>query len=164
MKVYLDTVLVSALEKKDLKPEEQQALSEIYAVYKEGMVELTTSVEVEDELKKIPDEYRDDHIDIYNLFNDVPRVEVGGITRLGPLGFGVSNPRYRLMEQLKDLLPGENDARHIFTTAANKMEYFLTADVKTILKHASEIKAISGVQALRPSEFLDKLEKARRLE
>jgi len=117
---------------------------------------LVTSVEVEDELNKIPEKFRNDHLSTFKLFSDAPRLRIGGLTRLGAMGFGVANPKRRLWKKLTSILPDKNDAMHIFISQTNRIEYFLTVDESTILKHSKAIMGVCGVNALLPSEFITK--------
>lgn len=153
MKGYLDTCLISAFVKSDLKETEQSALEKIHEKYIAKEVELFASEHVEEELNKIPLNYRQQHLKVFELFSLVPKLSVGGLTRLGPTG-PIANPKRRKMNSLLSLLTDEDDAWHLFIASSNRIAYFVTADVSTVIKYKDEIKNICGVEALLPSGFL----------
>ena len=158
MKGYLDTCLISAIAKSDLKIKEQQALTSLYNRYISKEIELFTSEHVEEELNKIPVQYRQQHLDIYEMFSSVPKLRVGGLTRMGPGGGPMANPKKRIMNSLTTLLPDEDDAWHLFIASQNRISYFVTADESTIIKHKDKIKNICGLEVLLPSKYLIKLD------
>ncbi len=153
MKGYLDTCLISAIVKSDIKEAEQVALVKLKEKYIANQVELFASEHVEEELNKIPSQYRQQHLDIFRLFNSVPKARVGGLTRLGPMG-PTANPKRRKMTALLSILPDNDDAWHLFIASSNRIAFFITVDVNTVIKYKIEIKNICGVEAMLPSEFL----------
>ena len=154
VKGYLDTCLISAIVKSDIKEIEKMALLEIRQNYIAGKIELFTSEHVEEELNKIPSQYRQSHLDVFDMFSSVPKPTVGGLTRLGPGGFPIGNPKRRKMNALLSLLPDNDDAWHLFIASSNRISCFVTVDVNTVIKHKNEINNICGVEAMLPSEFL----------
>ncbi len=154
MKGYLDTCLISAIVKSDIKEDEQVALVKLKEKYIANQVELFASEHVEEELNKIPSQYRQQHLDIFGLFNSVPKARVGGLTRLSPMGVPAANPKRRKMNALLSILPDNDDAWHLFIASSNRIAYFITADVNTVIKYKIEIKNICGVEVMLPSEFL----------
>jgi hypothetical protein len=155
---YLDTCIVSGLAKEDLKPEEQNALQDLLTKYKKGEIGLLTSEITREELRKIPNDYRILHEVIYNLLKDVPISQTHrtdpGLTLMGVGGGTREDP---IFTKLKKILPGEDDARHLFQAAKNKVIYFLTTDSRTILKFKKEIEDITGVKAVTPLELLNNI-------
>jgi hypothetical protein len=155
---YLDTSIVSGLAKEDLKEDELEALSRILEQHKQGNVSLVTSTITQEEIKRIPEDYRRKHDTIYNLLVDLPvmrEVFSGGGLSLGlglSLGSGGFHPMY---SKLCALLPDKTDARHIFQAARNDVQYFLTTDRRTILSYKEEIEQISNVKTVNPLEFLN---------
>ena len=56
------------------------------------------------------------------------------------------------------MLPDENDARHLFQAISNGVEYFVTNDKATILRHSEEIEAAFPIRVLLPSQLVSELE------
>ena len=123
-------------------------------MYAANKIELFTSEHVEEELNKIPAQFRQAHLDIFSMFNAVPKPRVGGLTRMGVCGGIAANPKRIKMNALLSLLPDRDDAWHLFIASSNRISCFITSDVKTIIKHKIEIQNICGVEAMLPSEFL----------
>ena len=72
------------------------------------------------------------------------------------MGLGMGSGRKRLnpiYKSLKDLLPDEKDANHIYQASKNEIEYFLTADEQTIIKYSEKIHEICNIIAVSPVEF-----------
>ena len=154
MKGYLDTCLISTIVRSDLKENEQLALIKINNKFLANEVELFVSEHVEEELNKIPLQFRKKHLNVFGMFTSAPKATVGGITRMGLSGGPVANPKRRKMNALQSLLPDKGDAWHLFITSSNRIPCFVTADVKTVIKPKNEIINICGVETLLPSEFL----------
>ena len=157
MKAYLDTCVVSALAKSDM-PAEQQALERLLNLHEQGRVELFRSAEVKDELSDIPEEYLKPHLEVFKRFLDLPRLQVGGLTRLCFAGVPSINLRRVKLNRLRKILPDKTDAMHILITATNRVKYLVTTDKKTILRHTAQVEKVSGVQTMLPSEFHKLLE------
>jgi len=64
----------------------------------------------------------------------------------------VPDPIYKA---LKELLPDEVDAKHIYQASKNNIQYFLTTDEKTILSYSDNIMGISDVKTISPVDFLN---------
>ena len=159
MKAYLDTCIVSGLAKSDLSSTELEAFNKILDLHDAGSVELFTSAEVADELSAIPEKHRESHLEVFERFLDLPRIEkIGGVTRLGPMGLPTSNPLRKMRNRLKEAGLDETDAMHVFIATTNRVEYFVTTDKKTILRYADQIKEASGIKAVLPSDFQKLLE------
>ncbi len=154
-RAYLDTVLVSGLARNDINEHELCALRAINRIYLDGDIELFASKIVGEELTRIPEQHRTPHLVIYDLFLKVPKVEPGPSTVISPLILPMSNPRRRTWERLTSLLPDEPDCQHLLTAQFNRIEYFVTVDEKTILKHRNKLRDIIGVKAVLPSELID---------
>ena len=155
IRAYLDTVLVSGLARNDINEHELDALRTIHRIFLDGEIELFASKFVRDELARIPEQYRAPHLSVYDLFLKVPKVEPGPRTIISPLILPMSNPRRRTWEKLTSLLPDESDCQHLLTAQFNRIEYFVTVDEKTILKHRNKLREIIGVKAVLPSELID---------
>lgn len=158
LKAYLDTCLVSALVANDIAVAEQRALAEIFNRYHSGEVLLTCSPVVEAELAKIPSKFSRPHLELLAKFASVPKSEVGGLTRLGPAGFGGANPRHRLWRSLEKVLRDEQDAWHVLVASRNRIPYVVTVDQKTMLSRRRAVLEVSGVELVSPSEFVNVLD------
>jgi len=151
---YLDTVLVSALVRRDIDGIELDALTETLSRFDAGQLSLVCSQAVEDELARIPEDYRREHMQQLRAFGRIPRVGSGGYSRLTTAGISGANPRRVTWERLKSLLPDESDAEHVFLAWVNRVKCVVTCDKKTMLKHKLKVRAICGVDLMLPSEFL----------
>ena len=101
---------------------------------------------------------------IYLLLEDVAVVdeEYRAASMLGTMGVGSAGPivRDEMLGKLTDLLPGEDDARHIFQAAGNDVTYFVTCDRDTIFKHAKKIEPIADLLVRSPSQLIADLASA----
>ena len=77
MKGYLDTCLISAVIKLDLNEIDQLALNKINDKYIANEVELFVSEHVEEELIKIPLQFRQKRLDVFDMFASAPKATVG---------------------------------------------------------------------------------------
>ena len=152
---YMDTCLVSALVKRDIALSEFAALQEILARFERGEITLMCSSAVEDELAKIPSDFREPHLAQLKVFGTIPRVQPGGITRLGLAGAPAANPRYNLWRRLRALLPDNEDAEHVFIASCNRMRHLITVDGRTLLRHRVAVLGLCGVELVSPTEFIN---------
>jgi hypothetical protein len=152
--VYLDTCVISGIVKQDLKAEDLIAITKILEEHKSKKLQLLTSEITKEELERIPAAFQTLHKTIYNLLNDIIIAQTfqtnSNLTLLGVGGGASEDP---LFTKIKNLLPSEDDARHIFQASKNAVSIFLTTDYKTILRYAEQIKDITGVVALSPSQL-----------
>jgi hypothetical protein len=151
---YLDTVLVSGLVNRDIAPVELQALIEILSRYTRAELSLVCSEAVGDELAAIPSDYRGPHLAQLKVFGSIPRVKPGGITRLSVVGVSGANPYRAPWDRLRALLPDLADAEHVFVASSNRVKVLITVDRRTMLNRRSEVRALCGVELMRPAEFL----------
>jgi hypothetical protein len=159
---YLDTNLVSGLARENLG-DELVALRELLWRRKQGAIELYTSHITAEELARIPAELRARHEDVYLLLDDVPAVgeqfQMPTVIRGGPGSRIVGAPIVQdaALAQLRSILPDETDARHVFQAAKNGVDYFVTCDYRTIVKHAAAVQAAVGIVACLPSQLVAEL-------
>jgi hypothetical protein len=164
---YLDTNLVSGLVKEDLGDVELVALSELLRLREQGAIGLVTSHITAEELSKIPPEGRGRHDDIYMRFDDVPAIDeqfrMPMVIRGGPGSRIVRPPIVEdaALHQLRSILPDVTDARHVFQAARNGVDYFVTCDYRTIVKHAAAVQAAVGIVVCLPSQLVAELTAAR---
>jgi hypothetical protein len=151
---YLDTCIISALVKNDVDAVEQRALDDLIARYDRGEATFICSEVVDSELAKIPENYKGPHLKMLALFRSVPRALVGGVTRMSLMGTPTANPRHQKWQRLIGILPDEEDAWHVFVASENGIKYLVTVDQRTMLSRADTVLRASGVQLVRPSEFL----------
>jgi hypothetical protein len=150
-KAYLDTCIVSGLAKDDLDPLEQTAVMYLLEAHKQGDLKLVTSAVTAREISQIPEEFRRAHSVIYSLLSDVPSVALGSITSLSLMGTPGPGRDDPMFESLKCLLPDPEDAEHVFQAAQNGVQYFVTVDRSTMLKHAAQVESVCGVKLVAPS-------------
>lgn len=152
-KGYLDTCLVSALVKNDSDASEIGALDQLLAWHESGKIVLACSPVVEVELARIPPDFRGRHLSLLTRFRSLPKSDVGGLTRLGPAGVPMANPRHRLWRSLREALPDEQDAWHVFVASCNRFRYLITVDRRTRLSRKEAVLNTSGVHLVLPTEF-----------
>lgn len=152
---YLDTCIISGLAREDLQRDEQQALMNILRRHKAGEIKLVTSQFTLDELSKIPVSHRARHEMIYNLITDVPLSNASWTdSGLSLMGVGGGSQDDSLFAKLKKILPGEEDAIHVFQAVKSNCHYFITTDRKTILKHSTKLYSLYGeLMVMSPSEL-----------
>lgn len=157
-RAYLDTSLIVGLAKRDLRPTEHEALRELLRLGKAGRIELVTSSVTEEEISRYAGELRELQEDIYALLSDVPTVPESrtdsGMLLMGVGGGVRDDPAFAAM---KELLPGVDDARHVFQALVNGVDYFVTDDWRTIVSRASEIEAQVSIHVRLPSELVTEL-------
>ncbi len=160
LNAYLDTCIISGLVKQDLKQEQQTAMLKLLEYRKNDIISIVTSKVAKVEIEKIPKEYRYQHLLIYRLIADVPICKTFSIHSRGLMGMGMglgmgsgSRRLNQIYKSLKELLPDEQDANHIYQASKNKVKYFLTADEQTILIFSEKIFKICDVIAISPVEF-----------
>jgi hypothetical protein len=141
-------------------------LGELLRRRKAGEIMLCTSPVASEELARGPAQARARNEDIYLLLDDVPVADeqfhipvlLGSFT-FGGGGFGGGGPIVQdaALAQLLEILPGEDDARHVFQAAKNGIDYFVTCDARTILKHAAAVQSAVGIAARLPSQVVAEL-------
>ncbi len=154
MKVYLDTNIISGWAKQDLPHGELVALADVLDLWGKGYLDLCTSEVAKEELEKIPEVYRRDHMDVYEGLKRVPtvreKVADPGLMTMGVGGGRVPQWKLRHLQKILD----ETDARHFFQAIQNGADVFLTYDKATILARKAEIQKLGWpIDALKPSEL-----------
>jgi hypothetical protein len=159
-KAYFDTCIVSGIAKEDLSPKEQQALLQILRLYKKGDLILKTSSIVKEEIDRIPEKVRGRHEIIYSLISDIPLSRAkwtdSGLTTVGAGGGSREDPLY---SELKQLLPDNEDAHHVFQAIKSNLEYFVTTDYRTILRYEKKLKSRFGLRVVSPIQMLEIINK-----
>jgi len=155
IKAYLDTCIVSGLVKGDLNKADEAALVCILQAGKAGVLELVTSDVTATELSQIPAEHRLPHEAIYYLLADV-RCAKTHRTDSGLMLMGVGGGRREdpLLAELRNLLPDDGDANHVFQAACNSVSALITVDRKSFLSRAEQIVRICGVRVVTPGDFV----------
>jgi hypothetical protein len=67
------------------------------------------------------------------------------------IGVGGGRREDPLFTQLRTVLPDIADAEHTFQAARNSVEFLVTVDKNSFIKHAQAVKAIAGIQLVLPS-------------
>ncbi len=95
---------------------------------------------------------------MYELYANVPEIEeqfrmpkMISSQRSGPTSGPIVHDE--LLGRLLAILD-ETDARHVYQAAKNGLDYFVTRDYETILKHAEKVQATAGIMALLPSNLI----------
>jgi hypothetical protein len=152
---YLDTCIVSGLAKKDLAPADASALLRILEAWNNGAINLVTSGVTKEEINRIPAEYREPHAAIYSLLLNVPSAPTH-VTRSRLFDGSVLSAVLHedpLFNQLRNLLPDAGDAEHVFQAAKSKVDYLITVDRQSFLRHAVAVEQLCGVRLAKPVAF-----------
>ena len=128
----------------------------VQIAYKVQRSELTicASTVAREEIDKIPAEYRQDHLDEYNALRIVQGSNATwldddpGSTDVGTV---VEHPEYHT---LREILPDEDDARHLFQAKMAGVDNVVTVDYKSILNRAGELEQRAGIRAFSPSQYV----------
>ncbi len=166
IKVYLDNMVVCAITKHDLAPEEQKALDKLQKdPYRTMLVTSRQSWREQEKTKKQNDrdQFNKNRSKIPVVLNDHK-----------VLGFSSQDDQYRgfitsplvtdipdekIWNGLKGLFNDKNDAHHLMYALHNKCEYFATTDPH-FTEIRNEIKKIfPEIQIVKPSELLKELDK-----
>lgn len=124
-------------------------------------IKLRASPHAKAELEKISEEYRQEHIDMYNSFDSMEIINSHWHTSAG--GFMVNPGTFMNsggsredpdFTYLKKILPDEMDVKHMFQAIRNDFEVFLTADNKTILRKRKDIEEKHKIKILDPKELI----------
>lgn len=152
-KAYVDTCIISGIVKSDLKSTDQEAVQHIFTSFIEGKLQLCGSTVALDEINRIPAEYRTPHEDTYRMLNIMKGSTFEWIDE-GTPSSAVQRPDIDpIYIEMRDLLPDENDARHLYLAKKNGATTFITADKNTILVHAEKLKKDYGITATNPSGY-----------
>jgi predicted nucleic acid-binding protein len=159
---YLDTNAQIYLVSGNAKPAEQSALVELLRRRKAAEIDLVTSPIAEEELQAYATGWSPAEEAIYLLLDDVPKVDEsfqmlsmfgGGPLGSMPFGGGIT-VHHEVLGMLIALLPDERDARHLFQAAQNGIDYFVTCDERSILRHTAAIEALVPIRPRSPSQLL----------
>lgn len=154
-KIYLDTCVISGLIKQDMGDENYNNLVEMLSMD----LCIVSSQIARDEINAIPPQYRKEHADLFDSLNKIPVIQhYSTCSNLMLMGVGGGRRYDPLFAKLKNLLPDENDALHIFQACKNSVTDFITIDNRTILRFALQLEEYTGMQFVPPrlfkSEFL----------
>ena len=157
---YFDTCIVSEIAKEDVKESELIAIMQLLRKRLLEEIYIFTSESTLDELNKIPEKYREKHLDVYSDIELIPKAEKKKMTSMlfmpGPILFLQSeNPAYW---ELKTILPDKMDAEHLLNASEKQIVYFITVDERTILKFANKIKDKTNLRAMLPSQLMTELD------
>jgi hypothetical protein len=120
MRIYWDACVASALAKNELCRPSLEAIRRILDLGNAGQVDPLASSVMQEELNRIPEQYRPPHRDIYTQSAKIP-IAATHHTESGMmlLGVGRGRPADQLVKALRGLLPDEADARHGFQAVKN---------------------------------------------
>lgn len=150
--IYIDTCIISGLVRNDLQSNEIESLYTLLRLFENGSINLITSEITRIELDKIPEKYKRPHLELYQIFQNVPLAKTYKTTHMSLLGVGGTSidPLYL---GLQKILPDENDILHLFQASKNGAKIFITVDIRTILKFKAEIKNLCGLLVMTPYYF-----------
>ncbi len=150
-KIYLDTCVISGLIKNDIGKENYIALEELFFTD----LCIVTSEVAKKEISKIPDKYRKEHENIYEALNKIPTIKhFSHNSNLMLMGVGGGRSDDPLFALLKNILPDEDDALHIFQATKNQAKNFITVDIRTILKFSDKLADITSMEFYTPETFM----------
>jgi len=159
---YLDTNFISALAR-DQHELDTQAMERLLGLRDSGAIDLYTSPRVREEIAKIPACYRAPHEELLRQFEALP--ESGEELVIGMLGTAralrpVPDIEDAELVALRSMLRGDYDPRHLFQAITNGVDYFVTADVGSIVKHAGDIEAKFPIPIRTPRQLITELDAA----
>ena len=158
MRVYLENSVTSARIRQDWPdPADGVATERIFAAETNGVLQIVTSAITAEEIGRISKElYRLPHTEQYNQIEKVKSSST--MKAMAPPFFGEAYyyTENEIYKQLRRVLPDRMDAEHVFQAVASGIEYLLTIDERTMLKHRFAVYRICGVSLQRPSEFVAK--------
>ena len=163
MLVYADQNVVSALQRSDQRPDENEAIRLLKEWSDNGRITLVVSA-VHDREAPTPEQYRTEQAKILALF---PRVEFADDHTLygsntvysGPGGTG-GFVTHGLMEddaiarRLREIGLDRLDAHHVMLAIRRECAVFVTCDEDTILKHRTRVEAEFPIRLRLPSELV----------
>jgi predicted nucleic acid-binding protein len=154
-KVCLDTCIISAIAKEELSSSDAQAMIQITKLVESNNVTLCASTHVRDELNKIPLPHRGPHLDVYNSLRRIADYPSTDWIDDDPSSLTFNKPTvHPNFSKIRDIVPGDKDARLLFAAHANKARDFLTLDERTILRFRKQLKDEVGINTWTPSEFI----------
>jgi hypothetical protein len=163
---YLDTNIVSAIVRYDL-PSILFSLGIMFAHYRIGDLRLLTSQAMKTELDKIDANDRGPYLAIYQSLGQVPylaparpgqRSYIYGGRRGFVQGGIIDEPDFASLRQILGL--GNKhwpDAEHLFEAITAGVQYFVTADYNSILKHRTKVESGFPIRLRDPSEFVTEM-------
>jgi predicted nucleic acid-binding protein len=153
LRLYVDTCVLSAVANGELSPIERAAVQTVNELSHSSAVTLFTSHVALEEISRIPEPYFARHVQQYDALgkvsSDLTWEEFNPATEVTDLE--VEKPVY---EELRTLLPDENDAQHLAQAKLGGIDHVLTLDGKTIIRYARELRDRFGILVFRPSEFV----------
>jgi len=168
LRVYYDTVIMSARTKKDLQPaEEMAAVVRIEALHDEGRIKRISSRMAEREQAR-----RTDPVERAALLEDTKQVSmvqhdhrILGFNNLdyGRRGFisyplidDIVNPE--LYSKLMAVITDKDDATHLMYAVENDCDVFVTLDTRDILPNLEKLEAVcNGMRIMRPTQLVAEL-------
>lgn len=169
MKVYLDTVIVSALHREHQGADENAAIRELVAMFFKGELQLVKSMVVRREVNRTPHALTREKIAEWEkLFADIPYSDD---TRLSgfhkpimsqrPSDTGSCHPILEdedVPRQLRNQGISRDDAHHIWLAVRDNCDVFLTCDGKSILNRRTNVENAFPIRLMRPTELLGELQ------
>jgi hypothetical protein len=147
--IYLDTNIISAMAKpQDLRDDDLQAMEQILDAHQAGLVGLYTSEHAKEELDRIPEAFRKDHIRLYRLLKLVGEPEQSSPDEDEPPALNC----------LRNSL-SSSDFDHFTQAVASRVNVFVTTD-NGILSQKNPAATL-GISLLRPREVVAELRRLR---
>jgi len=161
VKAYLDNDVVSGFRKRDLKLEDLAAMTRLKGLADKGRISLVVSAIHDHEAAPLREQYRKEQQEILAIF---ARVEFADDHRfygmnlidLGTRGF-IANPLvedHPIAQRLRKIGLERRDAHHVMLAVRRECDWFVTCDVRTILKYRLAVEAAFPIRLRRPSELL----------
>ena len=161
LKVYVDNDVLSGRRKRDLKPQENEALDRLVELRRQGRVIFFVSDLHSRDAAALPDAVRREQESIIESWQHVEFVQdhhFYGPYRNDYSGSHVvplvaDDPDVR---KLQDLGLERNDAHHIMLALRSACGAFLTCDEKTILNRRVAVEAMFPIKLVLPSELVQR--------
>jgi hypothetical protein len=153
--VLLDTCVISGMVRNDMKPEDAAAVVQMAELAAQSKLTMWASTVAREEIDRIPQPYRQDHIDQYDALKKIRASHATWVdTNPASTSFGnvVTHPEYT---KLRGLLRDENDARLLFQAKGGGVTDFVTVDYNSVLNKSAELSAL-GIRALSPAQYMSR--------
>jgi hypothetical protein len=141
--VYLDTLIISAMVRRDLNDDQIAAIERMLDVFQADFIDLCTSHVAKLELDRIPEQYRQDHVRLFRLIRLAGEVADTDV-------IPEDRSRYEAVVRLKGAL-SEGDFKHLIQAITERANYFLTCDGGILAQRV--LAAELGITVLSPCEL-----------
>jgi hypothetical protein len=140
--VYVDTVIISGMVKRDLPTADLESMERILDAFQADNIDLRTSRLAKQELDRIPAQYRHNHVRLFRLIK---------LSEVEQTSYAPDDPKLQAAFTQLEARLGRTDFRHLGQAVSIRAEFFLTAD-EGLLGQRTLAQEL-GTAIVRPSEL-----------